>query len=95
MFGIAYINMTDVWYMCLLFRYQLPIIFIVINNNGIGFGMDKDSFDSARTDNDPRLRLTYACSANQLLDAIYLPIRCKLLIIMFLFLRVLTSHGCF
>jgi len=45
--------------MCLLCRYQLPIIFIVINNNGIGFGMDKDSFDSARKDTDPMLRLIH------------------------------------
>jgi len=42
--------------MYLVFRYKLPIIFIVVNNNGIGFGMDKDSFNSARTDTDPMLR---------------------------------------
>jgi len=40
----------------------LPIIFIVINNNGIGFGMDKESFDIARRDTDPMLRFVLACS---------------------------------
>jgi len=49
--------------MYLLFRYRLPIIFIVINNNGIGFGMDKESFDSARTA-DPMLRFLLAYSVD-------------------------------
>lgn len=27
-------------------RYHLPIVFIVMNNNGIGYGLDKDSFEA-------------------------------------------------
>lgn len=36
------------------FRYNLPILFIVINNNGITMGLDKDTFSMA-TEQDPCL----------------------------------------
>ena len=38
------------------FRYKLPIIFVVINNGGIAFGLDEDGFEASRTDTDPTLR---------------------------------------
>jgi len=38
-------------------RYKLPIIFVVINNNGIAFGMDSESFSAARTTADPLFSL--------------------------------------
>ena len=37
-------------------RYKLPIVFIVINNNGITFGVDPDSYkDMTSPDMDPCL----------------------------------------
>jgi 2-hydroxyacyl-CoA lyase 1 len=38
-------------------RYNLPVIFVVINNNGIAFGMDGETFGSARQTADPLLSL--------------------------------------
>jgi len=38
-------------------RYNLPIIFVVINNNGIAFGMDPQEFARIRADEDPTLSL--------------------------------------
>lgn len=39
------------------FRYNLPVIFVIFNNNGIYGGLDKNTFDSLRTDGDPCLNL--------------------------------------
>ena len=38
------------------FRYNLPIVFVVINNNGITFGVDPESYkDMTSSGNDPCL----------------------------------------
>lgn len=42
-------------YMSVL-RYQLPIIFIVMNNNGIYAGLDDDTFKEISDGSDPMLR---------------------------------------
>jgi len=39
------------------FRYNLPIIFIIFNNNGIYGGLDKQTFDEVRSSGDPCLNL--------------------------------------
>lgn len=39
------------------FRYKLPIIFIIFNNNGIYGGLDKETFDEVTKEGDPCLNL--------------------------------------
>ena len=36
-------------------RYKLPIVFIVMNNNGIGFGTDAESFYAMCDNSDPAM----------------------------------------
>lgn len=38
-------------------RYKLPIVFIVMNNNGIGFGADSELFDALTADSDATISL--------------------------------------
>ncbi len=38
------------------FRYNLPIIFIIFNNNGIYGGLDQETFDSVTSEGDPCLK---------------------------------------
>ena len=54
-------------YICVCVRrYQLPIIFIVMNNNGIYAGLDDDTFKEISDGGDPMLRfvssLQYVCT---------------------------------
>jgi len=42
------------WLVCC--RYKLPIVFIVMNNNGIGFGADSELFDALTADSDATIR---------------------------------------
>jgi 2-hydroxyacyl-CoA lyase 1 len=37
------------------FRYNLPITFIIMNNNGIYAGLDEKTFNEIQQDNDPCL----------------------------------------
>ena len=39
------------------FRYNLPVIFVIFNNNGIYGGMDKETFNEIKESGDPALRL--------------------------------------
>lgn len=38
------------------YRYNLPIVFIIFNNNGIYGGLDKESFDGLKESGDPTIR---------------------------------------
>ena len=37
---------------CDFFRYQLPIIIIIVNNNGIYGGFDNETYDTIRSAGD-------------------------------------------
>ena len=53
------------------FRYKLPIVFIVMNNSGIAFGADADTFKALSDSADPTLRYVIqssACTIAELLD---------------------------
>ena len=39
------------------FRYNLPIIFVIFNNNGIYGGLEKNAFDEIQKSGDPCLKL--------------------------------------
>jgi len=39
----------------LFVRYQLPIIFIVMNNNGIYSGVDKETWEGFLAEKDPTI----------------------------------------
>jgi 2-hydroxyacyl-CoA lyase 1 len=38
------------------FRYNLPVIFVIFNNNGIYGGLDKATFEDLKNDGDPCLK---------------------------------------
>jgi hypothetical protein len=37
-------------------RYNLPVIFVIFNNNGIYGGVDKSTFDELKSSGDPCLK---------------------------------------
>jgi 2-hydroxyacyl-CoA lyase 1 len=42
------------------FRYKLPIVFIIFNNNGIYGGLDKETFDDIQNSGDPCIEYKFS-----------------------------------
>ena len=45
----------NAYFILIHFRFNLPIIFIIINNNGIYAGLDEKTFKEIQKDNHPCL----------------------------------------
>ena len=38
------------------YRYNLPVLFVIFNNNGIYGGLDKNTFNEVQTNGDPTIK---------------------------------------
>lgn len=51
------------------YRYNLPVIFVIFNNNGIYGGVDKNTFDELKSSGDPCLKYalikSHDCSSSK------------------------------
>lgn len=52
---MSFLTLIDFAYLMFSLRYGLPIVFVVINNNGIALGVEKEEYEYVKSGDDLRL----------------------------------------